>query len=173
MVRHTLAVLGPKVLASRMVRDYTTELYAPAAQSFTAAVADDYAAARDLAAYRRRVEAAWPSVMIAGLDESGDPGAQQLHLTAQVGLGGMAADEVTVEAVLGRVDDAGDIVEPTVSPMSPTGGPDALGRVAFTTTVTPHRSGVLGYTARVLPRQLLLADDAELGLVRYPAPAGG
>lgn len=173
MVRHTLSVLGPKVLASRMVRDYTTELYAPAAQSFTAAVADDYAAARDLAAYRRRVEAAWPSVMIAGLDESGDPGARQLQLTAQVGLGGMAADEVTVEAVLGRVDDAGDIVEPTVSPMSPAGGPDASGRVAFTTTITPHRSGVLGYTARVLPRQRLLADDAELGLVRYPAPAGG
>ena len=34
MVRHTLQVLGPKVLASRMVRDYTEHYYAPAAQSF-------------------------------------------------------------------------------------------------------------------------------------------
>ena len=33
MVRHTLQVLGPKVLASRMVRDYTEKYYAPAAQS--------------------------------------------------------------------------------------------------------------------------------------------
>ena len=30
MVRHTLQVLGPKVLASRMVRDYTEKYYAPA-----------------------------------------------------------------------------------------------------------------------------------------------
>ena len=32
MVRHTLATLGPKVLASRMLRDYVNELYAPAGQ---------------------------------------------------------------------------------------------------------------------------------------------
>ena len=31
MVRHTLKTLGPKVLATRMVRDYVRELYAPAA----------------------------------------------------------------------------------------------------------------------------------------------
>ena len=31
MVRHTLKSLGPKVLATRMVRDYVRELYAPAA----------------------------------------------------------------------------------------------------------------------------------------------
>ena len=33
MVRHTLTSLGPKVLASRMVRDYVQQLYTPAAVS--------------------------------------------------------------------------------------------------------------------------------------------
>ena len=33
MVRHTLQTLGPKVLASRMVRDYVEQYYMPAAQS--------------------------------------------------------------------------------------------------------------------------------------------
>ena len=33
MVRHTLQTLGPKVLASRMVRDYVEHYYLPAAQS--------------------------------------------------------------------------------------------------------------------------------------------
>ncbi len=33
MIRDTLSGLGPKVLASRMVRDYVTELYAPASVS--------------------------------------------------------------------------------------------------------------------------------------------
>ena len=32
MVRHTLQSLGPQVLASRMVRDYVVQLYAPAAR---------------------------------------------------------------------------------------------------------------------------------------------
>ncbi|MGC5245848.1 alpha-glucan family phosphorylase [Gordonia sp. DT219] len=173
MVRHTLSVLGPKVLASRMVRDYTTERYVPAALEFAAAIADDYAAARDLAAYRRRVQAAWPSVTLAGIDESREPGGAPLHLTARVALGGMAADEVKVEAVLGPVGDNGDISDPAATEMTPVDGPDASGRVRFAADVHPHRSGTLGYTARVLPRHRLLAADAELGLVRYPAPAGG
>jgi starch phosphorylase len=66
MVRHTLSSLGPKVVATRMLRDYVFELYSPAAQSFrrltavsteTADTADGtagapvgYAGARHLAA---------------------------------------------------------------------------------------------------------------------------
>src|SRR6201999_2946545 len=33
MVRHTVQTLGPKVLASRMVRDYVQQYYTPAAES--------------------------------------------------------------------------------------------------------------------------------------------
>ena len=39
MVRHTLQTLGPKVLASRMVRDYVEQYYVPAAQSLRKTVA--------------------------------------------------------------------------------------------------------------------------------------
>ena len=44
MVRHTLKSLGPKVLATRMVRDYTRNLYTPAAVNGRA-LNDDYAGA--------------------------------------------------------------------------------------------------------------------------------
>ncbi len=40
MVRHTLQTLGPKVLASRMVRDYVEQYYTPAAQSLRKTIAD-------------------------------------------------------------------------------------------------------------------------------------
>ena len=54
MVRHTLQVLGPKVLASRMVRDYTERYYAPAAESSRRTIGTDFGPARELAAYRLR-----------------------------------------------------------------------------------------------------------------------
>ena len=50
MMMHTVTTLGPKVRASRMVRDYTEKLYVPAARSGWALKAGDYAGARDLAA---------------------------------------------------------------------------------------------------------------------------
>ena len=46
MVRHTLKSLGPKVLATRMVRDYVRNLYAPAAVN-ARALNSDYAGAAD------------------------------------------------------------------------------------------------------------------------------
>ena len=51
MVRHTLKSLGPKVLASRMVRDYVHQLYVPAAGR-RARSTDDYAGAAELAAWK-------------------------------------------------------------------------------------------------------------------------
>ncbi len=65
MVRHTLQTLGPKVLASRMVRDYVEHYYAPAAQSFRRTAGAQFDAARELADYRRRAEEAWPKIEIA------------------------------------------------------------------------------------------------------------
>ncbi|MEE4025694.1 alpha-glucan family phosphorylase [Gordonia sp. PKS22-38] len=186
MVRHTLARLGPRVQASRMVRDYTTALYVPAADQFASISADGFAPARDLADYRHVLERSWPAVQIAGIDEAGSNNALGSHppagessgsdspqrvsltLTAHVALGELTPDRVCVQALLGRVTADGEITDPVVAEMAPTDETDPSGRTLFRATVVPARSGRHGYTARVLPRHPQLSDDAELGLVRYP-----
>ncbi len=59
MVLDAWASLGPQVTAARMVRDYTTALYEPAAASSIQLAAADAKAAHELAAWRRRIAAAW------------------------------------------------------------------------------------------------------------------
>ena len=54
MVRHTLKSLGPKVLSTRMVREYVEVLYAPAAVA-SRAMNDSYEGAAELAAWKARV----------------------------------------------------------------------------------------------------------------------
>ncbi len=71
MVKHTLRTLGPKVLASRMLREYVTRLYMPAALSSRAVDADDFAVARDLAAWKKRVRAEWPALRIDHVEADG------------------------------------------------------------------------------------------------------
>lgn len=171
MVHHTLQTLGPKVLASRMVRDYVEQCYAPAAQSLrrTREPVDrvPYGAAHGLAAYRRRAEQAWPRIEITDVDSTGLPDTpllgSELTLTATVRLAGLAPDEVRVQAVLGRVDGGDALVEPVLVEMVHTGGGgDAE---VFTTTTPLPVAGSVGYTVRVLPSHPLLSSDAELGLV--------
>ncbi|HEY5150641.1 MAG TPA: alpha-glucan family phosphorylase [Mycobacterium sp.] len=172
MVRHTLQSLGPKVLASRMVRDYTEKYYVPAAQSLRRTVQPidglPFGAARELTAYRLRAREAWPTITIADVDSTGLPDTpllgSELTLTAAVQLAGLKPDEVAVQAVLGRVDAADVLQQPTCVDMVHTGSGDGGTEIFSTTTPLPV-AGSVGYTVRVLPHHPLLAGDTELGLV--------
>jgi glycogen phosphorylase len=173
MVRHTLQTLGPKVLASRMVRDYTEMYYLPAAQSLRATIgpatgkAESFGAAHELTAYRERVEVAWPQIEITDVDSTGLPDTpllgSQLTLTANVQLAGLRPEDVVVQAVLGRVDSGDVLVEPITVPMLNTASGDG-GIETFTTTTQLPVAGSVGYTVRVLPHHPLLGGDNELGL---------
>jgi starch phosphorylase len=172
MVRHTLQTLGPKVLASRMVRDYTERYYAPAAQSFRRTIEStdgvSYGSARELAAFRTRVREAWPRVKVTEVDSTGLPDTpllgSQLTLTATVELAGLRPDEVVVQAVIGRVDAEDSFIEPTRVDMAHVGVGDDGADIFATTTPLPV-AGSVGYTVRVVPHHRLLAADTELGLV--------
>ena len=172
MVRHTVQSLGPKVLASRMVRDYTEQYYIPAAASVrrTAEAIDGlpFGQARELAAYRQRISETWPSVAITDVDSTGLPDTpllgSELTLTATVALAGLRPDEVVVQAVIGRVDSGGTLTDPHYADMTHTGTGEG-GTEIFTTTTPLRLSGSMGYTVRVLPHHRLLAGDAEVGLV--------
>ena len=173
MVRHTLIALGPKVLASRMVRDYTEKYYAPAAQSLRKTVesgadGEPFGAARELAAYRERAAEAWPKIQITDVDSFGLPDTpvlgSEMTLTATVQLADLTPDEVSVQAVLGRVDASDLLVEPMTVPMQHTDTADG-GNYVFTATAPLPVAGPVGYTVRVLPHHPLLAGDNELGLV--------
>ncbi len=112
MITHTLATLGPKVLASRMVQDYTEQLYSPAAAAGRALNGPDFKGARELAAYKARVRAAWPNVRVDHVEPSGLSDSPQigdtLHVSAYVDLGGLSPEDVEVQLVHGRVSDADD-----------------------------------------------------------------
>jgi len=172
MVKHTLATLGPQVLASRMVRDYVTELYAPAARAERAIRADGYAAARELAVWRSRVLAAWPSVTVVHAESSGVGEAPQvgtqLMVRATVALGGLAEGDVDVQAVFGRVDEADQIHEAESVSLVPVEDGDTAhdGSRRYEGSIPLSRTGAFGYAVRVLPRNSALAAPAELGLVR-------
>ncbi|WP_216898726.1 alpha-glucan family phosphorylase [Nocardia alni] len=172
MVRHTLQTLGPKVLASRMVRDYAVDYYIPAAASYSAVSRDDFAGARALAEYRRRIESAWPQVKVVQVDSSGLTGTPEigndLSLRARIDLGGLTASDVVVQAVLGRVSVDDDLSDITTIEMPHTAADSGTELFAVDTQVP--LSGAVGYTVRVLPRHPLLAGSAEPGLIATPTP---
>lgn len=166
-MRHTLATLSPALSADRMVTEYVTRLYVPAAAAEHRISADGYQPARDLAAWKKRVTAAWASVHVAHVESGGWDSVPQvgdeLHVRATVNLDGLTADDVLVEIVYGRAHESDRLDAVTHQELAFEGG-DARHAV-FAGTVPLARAGSFGYTVRVVPRHPLLASPAELGLI--------
>jgi len=174
MVRHTLATLGPKVLASRMVKDYVTELYEPAARSGRSMKADDFEPARDLARWKHQVRDAWPRISVdhvdaADLSEGPEMG-EELAVHAEVTLNGLLPSDVAVELLFGRVDADDVLVGPERSRMEPVGEPEPGGRWRYRGRVRLDRTGPFGYTVRAVPAHPGLVSAAEMGLQTHPEP---
>ena len=168
MVRHTLQTTGPKVLASRMVRDYVHQLYTPAAQASRALSASSHGPAKELAGWRSDVVQRWSGVRVAHVETSGVGDTPEvgtvLEVRASVDLAGLSPDDVTVQVASGRVDEADLLTSPRYAPLSHAGtGDDGLHR--FEGSVPLERAGAFGYTVRVLPHHELLPGDADLGLM--------
>jgi starch phosphorylase len=167
MVRHTLKSLGPKVLSSRMLRDYVLGLYLPAAAA-ERAINTSFDGARELAAFKQRVRDGWDQVRIdhvetGGLAESPEVGAT-LDLQVYVSLGDLTPADVCVEVVHGRVKGEDDLVDPARAALTLAESYEG-GRHRFDGHLVLDRPGAFGYTLRVLPQHAALASPAELGLV--------
>jgi starch phosphorylase len=174
MLKHGLRSLGPLVQADRMVGDYVTRLYAPAARASRALASDQADAARGLAAWKARVRQAWAGVRIEHVEVDGAEPALGAVLDVRVtaSLGELTADDVCVEVVYGRLGDDDELVEPSqvvLAADDSAPGP----QTRFSGPVELTQPGPFGYTIRILPSHPLLASQADLGLVTYPeAPAG-
>ncbi|MEZ0492334.1 alpha-glucan family phosphorylase [Kineococcus sp. TBRC 1896] len=168
MVRHTLASLGPKVLASRMVTDYVEQLYLPAARAGRSALASSAAGARELARWKASVRDAWSGVRVDHVESSGVGDSAQIgdvvHVRGFVSLGDLDVEDVEVQVVHGRVSESDELRPSGTVRLAPAES-FGNGRHRFEGQFTLRQTGPFGYTVRVLPRHAGLATAAELGLV--------
>jgi glycogen phosphorylase len=166
-VKHELESLGPKVNAARMVRDYTERLYEPAAAAADRAAADKYQGAKDLAAWKARVLAAWKGVAIVSVSSETGPLAigETREVTAAVQLGDLQPDDVAVQLLHGSVGPSDELVQPKIVALSPSTSRSADGTIAYSGSFTCETPGQYGFTARVVPSNPALATPVELGRV--------
>lgn len=161
MMKHAWSTLGPFVTASRMVKDYTTRLYEPAAAH---ASRTDLATASALADWRMRTAAAWPGVRVAALD------VEHGKATATVHFHGVDLEHLVCELVHGRIDSSGDLVDPVVEPLPLLD--TAPGSATFAGTFTPTGAGSYGATVRVRAHHRSLIHPIDSGLVTWMDGAG-
>ncbi|MFT4235022.1 MAG: alpha-glucan family phosphorylase [Microbacterium sp.] len=162
MVRHTFTSLAPKVLASRMVREYVTRLYAPSALASRGLEAPAFAA------WKQRVTEGWGDVHVehvegTGAEDEASVGGS-VSVRAFVALGALTPDDVAVQLVSGRAHGDDEIADPQITTLELVESYDG-GRHCFSGSIALDHAGAFGYTVRAVPANPHLASVAELGLV--------
>jgi glycogen phosphorylase len=154
----------------RMVREYTERFYLPAAARSERLTADGMARVRALAAWKSGLSECWRQVGIKL--EKISPNSeielgQPIRARALVHLGSLKREDVRVELYLGRVDANGEIVDARTERMQPVESP-APGDCLYECLVVPNsKSGLNGYTVRVLPDHPDLETPFLPGLIAW------
>jgi starch phosphorylase len=168
-VKRTIATVGAFFNTSRMVEEYTTRLYDPAARRAASLTADGLARARALCAWRDRIASAWPAVRIETVtDHAPRPirSGEQVAITADVHLGALSPAEVEVEVYFGRLRADQTIGAGSSLPLghaADLGG----GRHRFEGRVPARESGEHAFAIRVLPRNEALPNPFASRLLAW------
>ncbi len=151
-MKQSLTYISPHFDCRRMVREYMTELYEPAHQQHLRMQDGGYALAKEKAHWNQRIREVWDRVHFvetgpgpAGSVISGRP----VPVRAAIELAGLKAEDVRVEAVMGAVDNNGNLEETEVMVLPPVEQRDSIG--VFGRDIVPERTGRLGYALRVSP----------------------
>ncbi|MGE5337816.1 MAG: alpha-glucan family phosphorylase [Gemmatimonadota bacterium] len=169
MAKESIATLMPRFNTERMLTEYVTRLYAPAANLGRRVAADDYAHAHELARWKQRVYERWPAVRLRRVDESLHRIAygEGMHVAVEMELDGLAADDVIVELLIADDSHGPAAQDDKALPLSPVGAQGASGVQRFELKLVPERCGRFEYRIRAYPRHPLLAHRFELGLMLW------
>ena len=162
LVRASLSKLTPRFSANRMMREYVTTIYDPAARELARRLADGAAAGRALEAWRRRLLDGWAGIRVGALSIAEERGCRSVSL--EVFLGEIPPEDLAVELFADAPDGRS---APERRPMTPSGPlPGTTHGHLFTATVPASRPAA-AYTARVVPARADALWPLELPLVAW------
>lgn len=169
VMKNAMRSCAPAFSMMRQVKDYTNIYYLPAAASGEAAVQNNYAPARALAAWKGMIRQRWNTVGIQAIP----PETMQLNVGdsltvgARVWLNGVQSSDIAVEVVTGLLDENHQMIAPQVAALS-AGQPDH-GALVYTGAIQPVASGQFAVGIRVRPTHPGLIDPNEMGLATWAA----
>jgi len=140
--------------SDRMVREYSSRYYIPAAQNFKQLTADSSLKARKLAQTQSRLTALWNGIVLSKPKLVTEPDftvGDTFRITLKAFLGELTPDEVEVQVYHGKLRSSDEFEGSRAETMWLQETIDK-GSYVYACTINCSNSGRFGYTARAIPR---------------------
>jgi starch phosphorylase len=168
-MKSSMMDLCPVYNTARMVQEYTRRFYVPALQQARQFAQNDYENGRAFASWLSHLQANWQIIdidNIATLNTEVRVG-DSLMVSADVYLGDISPDHVSVQLYEGILDRDGTINRGHDHEMKPGGKVDGKGWYQYSVEFVAEATGRHGYTVRVIPAYPGMQRTLRLGLITW------
>lgn len=167
-MRRSMKELAPFFSTQRMVREYTSRFYMPAAESFRHLVDDGLAKAKEALTWRDRIRKSWDQVRVVSVEHSTQTSytiGESFSVRARVALGSVTPSDVVVQAMSGQVAQNRELsnLELTNLSLVESNGSEHV----FEGTLRCATAGHRGFLVRIVPHHQDVMVAAELPIVAY------
>ncbi|MEI7835743.1 MAG: alpha-glucan family phosphorylase [Planctomycetota bacterium] len=171
-MRANMCQLAPVFNTNRMVRQYAEQFYSAAAGKWTELLADNVAGAKTLAGWKQHVRNNFHAVRIESVQDDmaaavqGARVGRNIHVEAVIHHGALRPEDLLAELYYGPLDSDGRLQTGQAIAMQPV-GPAGDARVRYAAEMPCERSGMTGYTIRILPCHPQMANPRDMALVKW------
>ncbi len=169
-VRNTVAQVACNFTTNRMLSDYIRQYYEPQSERFEKLSADDFALAREIAAWKKRMRREWAQVELLSVSKP-DSASTNVSIGNEyrseivLNIGDIDPEYIGVELLFASTDEKSrlHIVEKCEFKVAEVND----GIAKYVATVVPEHTGVFQIAGRIYAKNALLPHRQDFELVRW------
>lgn len=168
-IKNTIAQVACNFTTNRMLTDYVNQYYDPQAVRSEALAGEDFAKAREIAAWKKRVEREWPNIEVESYSQpdssySVSP-TDYLHSQVVLNIGLLDPKDVGVEMLFCTSDAKGRLHIQDRTEFEVVDFKDGV--ATYKASILPERTGMYQVATRMYAKNPALPHRQDFGLVRW------
>ena len=169
-VKNCVAQVACNFTTNRMLTDYINQYYVPQAARIDSIVADDFAKAREIAAWKKNLRREWKNVeVVSAVMPNGNVDnvylGQDFKAEVVLNIGDLKAEEIGVEVLFATTDKKGKLHIQERYEFQPVETIDGVAK--YVASINPDRSGLYQVAGRIYAKNENLPHRQDFELVRW------
>ena len=170
IIKNCVAQVACNFTTNRMLTDYINQYYVPQSARFDGIVADDFAEAREIAAWKKRLRREWKNVEVVSVVM---PDGNSDHFTignafegeVVLNIGDLKPEDIGVEVIFATYGKKGRLKIQEKYEFTPVEAVD--GRATYKASINPDHSGLYMVAGRIYAKNSKLPHRQDFELVRW------
>ena len=168
-IKNTIAQVASNFTTNRMLTDYINQYYSPQSMRATKIKANDYALAREIAAWKKHVRREWENVAV--ISETRPDASYDLSMGNEfksevvLSMGNLSPEDIGVETIFASMDAHGQLHINEVKEYTPVEFADGVSK--YQVSILPDKTGMYQVASRVFAKNPLLPHRQDFECVKW------